>query len=218
MRWREIPGGPVVQSVSVQSLSCVQLFATPWTVACQPSLSITNSQSLLKLMSMELEMPSNHLIICWMVHWLSVFSLPRVIVQYLVGEIVFQSLSQVWLFATLWTAASQAPLSSTVSLSLFKFMSSELVMVVNHLILYHPFLLLHSIFPSIKVFFNESALCIRWPKYYSFSFSICPSNEIQGWFLLGLIGLISLLSKELSRVFSSTTIQKHQFFGVQPFW
>ena len=69
------------------------------------------------------------------------------------------------------------------------------------------------LFPSIRVLFNESVLCIRWPKYWSFSFSISPSNNIQGWFPLGLTSFISLLSKGLSRVFSSTTIQKHQFFS-----
>ena len=71
-------------------------------------------------------------------------------------------------------------------------------------------------FPSIRVFSNESALHIRWPKYWSFSFSISPSNEYSGWFPLGLTGLISLQSKGLSRVFSSTTIWKHQFFSAQP--
>ena len=93
---------------SVQSLSCVQHFATPWTAACQPSLSIINSQSLLKLMHIESVMPSNHLILC------------------------------------------------------------------------HPLLLLPSVFPSIRVFSNESVLHIRWPKYCSFSFSISPSNEYSG--------------------------------------
>ena len=93
---------------SVQSLSCVQLFATPWTAACWASLYITNSQSLLKLMSIELVMPSNHLILCC------------------------------------------------------------------------PLLLLPSIFPSIRVFSNESDLRIRWPKYWSFSFNINPSNEYSG--------------------------------------
>ena len=96
-----------VQFSSVQSLSCVQLFVTPWTAVCQASLSITNSQSLLKLMSVELVMPSNHLILC------------------------------------------------------------------------RP-LLLPSIIPSIRVFSSESALCIRWPKYWSFSFNISPSNEHPG--------------------------------------
>ena len=93
---------------SVQLLGCVQLFVTPWTIACQASLSITNSWNLLKLMSIELVMPSNHLILCC------------------------------------------------------------------------PLLLLPSIFPSIRVFSNETVLCIRWPKYWSFSFSISPSNEYLG--------------------------------------
>ena len=93
---------------SVQSLSCVRLFATPWTTACQTSLSITNSQSLLKLMSIESLMPSNHLILCY------------------------------------------------------------------------PLLLLPSIFPSIRVFSNESVFCIRWPKYWSFSFSISLCNKYSG--------------------------------------
>ena len=97
-----------IQFSWVQSLSCVQLFATPWTVACQASLSITNSRSLLKLMSIMLVMPSNHLILCC------------------------------------------------------------------------PLLLLPSIFPSITVFSRESVLCIKWPKYWSFSFSISPSNEYSG--------------------------------------
>ena len=126
-----------------------------------------------------------------------------------------QSLSRVWLFVTPWIAAHQASLSITNSQSLPKLMSIELVMPSNHLILCRP-LLLPSIFPTIRVFSNESALRIRWPKYWSFSFNISLSNEIQGWFLLGLTGLISLQSKGLSRVFSTTTVQKHQFFGIQP--
>ena len=76
-------------------------------------------------------------------------------------------------------------------------------------------LLLPSIFPSIRVFSSESALCIRWAKYWSFSFNICPSNEHQGWSPLGWTGWISLHSKGLSRVFSNTTVQKHQFFCAQ---
>ena len=132
---------------SVQPLSCVQIFVTPWTTACQASLSITNSQSLLKLMSIKSVMPSSHLMLC------------------------------------------------------------------------HSLVILPSIFPSIKVFFNESALHIRWPKYWSLKYwrtspSVHPMN-IQDWFPLGLTGWISLLSKGLSRVFSSTTVQKHQFFSVQ---
>ena len=91
-----------------------------------------------------------------------------------------QSLSPVRLFATPWTAAPQASLSITNSLSLLKLMSIELVMPSNHLILCGPLLLPPSIFPSIKVFSNESIHCIRWPKYWSFSFSISPSNEYSG--------------------------------------
>ena len=89
----------------------------------------------------------------------------------------FQSLSCVQLFVTPWTAACQASLSITNSRSLLKLMSIESVMPSNHLILCHPLLLLPSIFPSIRVFSNESAFCTRWPKYWSFSFNISPSNE-----------------------------------------
>ena len=91
-----------------------------------------------------------------------------------------QSLSRVRLFATPWTAAHQASLSITNSQSSPKLMSIESVMPSSHLILCRPLLLLPSIFPSIKVFSNESALCIRWPKYWSFSFSISPSNKHPG--------------------------------------
>jgi len=87
---------------------------------------------------------------------------------------------RVWLFETPQTAACQAPLSFTIFWSLLKFMSIESVMLSNHLILCNPLLLLHSIFPSIRVFSNESALHIRWPKYWSFHFSISPSNEYSG--------------------------------------
>ena len=92
--------------------------------------------------------------------------------------VVVQLLSRVRLFSTPWTAAHQASLSFTISWSLLKVMSIESVMPSNHLILYHPLLLLPSIFPSIRVFSNESALCIRWPKFWSFSIS--PSNEYSG--------------------------------------
>ena len=93
---------------------------------------------------------------------------------------VVQSLSHVQLFVTPWTAARQASLSITNSQSLIKVMSVELVMPSNHLILCHPLLLLPSVFPSIRLFSNESAVRIRWPKYWSFSFSISPSNEYSG--------------------------------------
>ena len=91
-----------------------------------------------------------------------------------------QSLSRVQLFVTPWTAARQASLSITNSWSLLKLMSIEWVTPSNHVILCHPLLLLPSIFPSITVFSNESALCIRWPKYSSFTFNISPSNEYSG--------------------------------------
>ena len=100
-----------------------------------------------------------------------------------VGLIQFssvQSLSPVRLFVTPWTAARQVSLSITNSQSLLKLMSIELVMPSNHLILCRPLLLPTSIFPSIRVFSKESALCIRWPKYWSFSFNISPSNEYSG--------------------------------------
>ena len=93
---------------------------------------------------------------------------------------VVQSLSCVLLVAASWTAARQAPLSSTTSWSLLKFTSIKLVMLSNHLILCCPPLLLPSIFPRIRIFSNESALCNRWPKYWSFNFSLSPSNEHSG--------------------------------------
>ena len=91
-----------------------------------------------------------------------------------------QSLSHVQLFETSWTTACQASLSITNSQSLLKLMSIDSVMPSNHLILCHPLLLPPSIFPSIRIFFNESVLCIRWPQYWNFSFSISPSSEYSG--------------------------------------
>ena len=126
-----------------------------------------------------------------------------------------QLLSHVRLFATPWTAACRAFLSITSSWSLLKLMSIESMMPSNNLIFCYPLLLLPSIISSIRVFSNESVLCIRWPKYWSFSFSVSPSMNIQDWFPLGWTGWISLESKGLSRVFSNTTVQKHQFFGAQ---
>ena len=110
---------------------------------------------------------------------------------------IVQSLSCVWLFATPWTAARQAPLSFTISQHLLRFMSVELVMLSNQLILCHP-LLLPSVL-TIRVFSDDLALHIRWPKYWSFSFSISIQN-IQEWFPLGLTALISLQSKRFSRI------------------
>ena len=126
-----------------------------------------------------------------------------------------QSLSCLQLFATPWTAAHQASLSITNSQSLLKLMSIESVMPSNHLSLCCPLLLLPSTFPSIRVFSNESVLHIRWTSYWSFSIRISPSNEYLGLISLGLTVLISLQFKGLSRVFSNTTIQKHQFFSTQ---
>ena len=126
-----------------------------------------------------------------------------------------QSLSHVWFFATPWTAVHQASLSITNSWSLVKLTSIESMMPSNHLIPCHPLLLLPSIFLSIRVFSNESALHIRWPSTgVSASASVLPMN-IQGWFPLGWSGWLSLLSKGLSRVLYDTTGQKHQFFGTQ---
>ena len=138
-----------------------------------------------------------------------------------VNVVVVQSLSRVQLFATPWTAAHQASLSITVSQDLLKLMSIELVMLSNHLILCRPLLLLRSNFPSIKVISNESALCIRWPKDRSFSFSISPSNEYSGlfsfridWFdLLAVQGpLLSILQHHGSK---ASILQCSAFFMVQ---
>ena len=127
-----------------------------------------------------------------------------------------ESLSRVWLFVTPWTAARQAALSFTISPSFCRLMFIELVMPSNHLTLCYPLLLLPSIFPSIRVFFSESALRIRWQRIGASASAIVLPMNSQGWFPLGLTGLISLLSKGLSKVFSSTTIWKHQFFSSQP--
>ena len=126
-----------------------------------------------------------------------------------------QSLGHVQLFVTSWIAAHQASLSITNSQSLLKLISIKSVMPCNLLILFCPLLLLPSIFPSIRVFSNESVLHIRWPQYWSFSFSISASYQYSGLIPLGWTGLISLQSKGLSRVFSTTTVQKHQFFCTQ---
>ena len=126
-----------------------------------------------------------------------------------------QSLSRVWLFATPWMAACQASLSITNSRSSLRLTSIESVMPSSHLILCRPLFLLPPIPPSIKVFSNESTLRMRWPKYWSFSFSIIPSKEHPGLISFRMDWLDLLAVKELSRVFSNTTVQKHQFFGAQ---
>ena len=132
-----------------------------------------------------------------------------------------QSLTHVWLFATPWTEARQASLSITNSGSLFKLMSIESVISSNHLILYCPLLLSPSIFPSIRVFSNDSVLCIRWPKYWSFSFSTSPSNKYSGlisfrmdW--LGLLAVQGTLKSLLQHHSSKASIlQCSAFFILQ---
>ena len=130
-----------------------------------------------------------------------------------------QSLSHVQLFATPWYAAHQASLSITNSRSLLKLMSIKLVMSSNHLILCHPLLLLSSIFPNIRGFSNESVLCIRWPNYWRFSFSISPSNEysgpisfrIDGFDLLAVQGTLKSLPQHHS---SKASILRHSAFFI----
>ena len=132
-----------------------------------------------------------------------------------------QLLSCVRLFATPWTAACQASLYITNSRSLLKLMSIESVMPSNHLILCHPLILLPSIFPSIRVFSNESVLRIRWPKYWSFSFSISPSNEYSGLisFRIDWLDLLAVQGtlKSLFQHHSSTAsiLRRSAFFIVQ---
>ena len=135
-----------------------------------------------------------------------------------------QSLSRVWLFATPWIAALQASLSITNSQSSLRLMSIKLVMPSSHLILYGPLLFLPPIPPSIRVFSSESALCVRWPKYWSFSFSISPSNEHPGlisfridW--LDLLAVQGTLKSLLQHHSSKASILRHlAFFTVQLSW
>ena len=132
-----------------------------------------------------------------------------------------QSLSHVWLFVAPWTAASQASQSITNSLILLKLMSIKSVMPSKHRILCHPLLPLPSTFPSIRVFSNESALCIRWPKYWSFSFSISPSNEYPGLIsfridCFSLLAVQGTLKSLLQHHSSKASILWHShFFMVQ---
>ena len=130
-----------------------------------------------------------------------------------------QSLSCVQFFVTPWTAAHQAPLSITNSQSLLKLMSIELVMLSNHLILGHLLLILPSVFPSIRVFSNESVLHVTWPKYCSFSFSISPFNEYSGlisfrtdW--LDLLPVQGTLKSLLQHRSSKASILQHSVFFI----
>ena len=132
------------------------------------------------------------------------------------GDCSVQSLSHVRLFATTWTAACQASLSITNSRNLLRLISIKLVIPSNHLILCRLLLLLPSVFPSIRVFSNESLFASGGQSIgASISASVLPMN-IQDWFPLELTGLISSQSKGLSRAFFNTTVQKHPFFGIQP--
>ena len=131
---------------------------------------------------------------------------------------VVRSLRHVRLFVTPGTAARQAPLSFTVSQSLLKLMSIESVMPSDYLILCHPLLLLPSIFPSIRVFSSESALRIKWLKYWTFSYSLSLSSEYSGLISFRIDWLISLQSKGLSRVFPNTTVQNGCQASVVSFW
>ena len=133
----------------------------------------------------------------------------------LYGFVVVQLLRHVWLFATPWTASHQASLFFTVSWSLLKLLSIESVIPCNHLIFCRPLLLLTLMFPSIRVFSNELALCIRSPEYWSFSIS--PSNEYSGLisFRIDWFDLLAVQETFKSLQFR-TTVRKHQFFGTQP--
>ena len=218
---------------SVQFSSVTQLCPT----LCNPMNRSTPGlpfyhQSLPKPMSIESVMPSNHLILCrpllllpsifpsirvfsngsalhirWPKYWSFIFN-----IRCLCCCLVPQSCPTL---LTPWTTARQTSLSFTISWSLLKFISTESVMPSNHLILGHTLLLPPSIFPSIRVFSNKSVLRIRWPKYWSFSFSISPSNDYSGLISFRIGWLYLLKSKGLSRLFSNTTVQKHQFFGTQ---
>ena len=158
--------------------------------------------------------------VCYYQIWSTV--MVRVIQRNIINQFSsVQTPSRVQLFSTPWTAACQASLSITNSQSLLKLMSVESVMPSNHFILCCPLLLLPSIFPSIRVFSNESALRIRWPKYWSFSFSISPSNEYSGlisfrmdW--LDFLSVQGILKSLLQHHISKASILRHSgFFIVQ---
>ena len=128
-----------------------------------------------------------------------------------------QWLSRVWLFAIPWITARQASLSITNTWSSLKLTSIKSVMSSSHLILYSPLLLLPPIPPSIRVFSSESTLPMRWPKYWSFSFIIIPSKEHPGLISFRMDWLDLLAVQRTLKIFSNITVQKHQFFGAQPF-
>ena len=151
------------------------------------------------------------------IQWKKIVSLQGIQCDVLLSiTLVIHSLSRIRFFATPWTAARQASLFFTNSQSLLKLVSTGPMMPSNHLILCHLLLLLPSIFPRIRVFSNESALASGSQSTGASAVASVIPRNIQGWFPLGLICLIWLLSKVLSRVFSSITFRMHQFFSTQP--
>ena len=149
----------------------------------------------------------------WLKQWINQFSCGKICWEVVA---VVQSLSHVWLFVTPQSTAHQASLSFTISWSLCKLMFIESVTPSNHLILCGPLPILSSIFPRIRVFTNELALHIRWPKYWSFSFSISPSNEYAGLISLKIDWFDLLAAQGILKSLSQHQCLKHQFFSVQP--
>ena len=210
-------------------LSHVQLFATLWTVAQQAPLSMGFSRqeywsalpfpSLGHLPDPGLSPCRLHLLHCrWLLYHLSHWGMQLLSHYHQFSSV--QSLSPVWLFVTLWIAAHEASLSITNSRSSLRLTSIESVMPSSHLILCRPLLLLPPIPPSIKVFFNESTLRMRWPKYRSFSFSIIPSKEIPGlisfrmdWLdFLAVQGTLKSLFQHHSSKASITLTSMHDYW------
>ena len=178
------------------------LHCQPW-VSCDGNLDLSDPESTLPLpWGME---KRSWFILKWEIHselsWVEFSGV--------------QSLSRVRLFAAPWTAAHQASLSITNSQSWLKLLSFESAMTFSHLILCHPHFLPPSICPSIRVFSNESVLQIRWPKYWSFSFSISPSNEHPRLISFRMDWLDLLAVQGTLKSLPNTTVQKHQFFGTQ---
>ena len=178
------------------------LHCQPW-VSCDGNLDLSDPESTLPLpWGME---KRSWFILKWEIHselsWVEFSGV--------------QSLSRVRLFAAPWTAAHQASLSITNSQSWLKLLSFESAMTFSHRILCHPHFLPPSIFPSIRVFSNESVLQIRWPKYWSFSFSISPSNEHPRLISFRMDWLDLLAVQGTLKSLPNTTVQKHQFFGTQ---
>ena len=177
----------------VQSISHVQLLTVPWIAAHQASLQRRQWQSSPGILPGESQGRGS-----------------------LVGCCLWGGTESATTEATQQQQQQQASLTFPIMWNLFRFIATELVMPSNHLILCHPLLLLLRIFPNIRVFFNQSVLGIRCQSTgASASASVLPMNN-QDWFCLGLNGLIALQPKGLWRVFSNTTIRKHQFFGTQP--